>query len=100
MLGIRNLENMQVLINNLISHQNSEYLNAIVNVSKHRYVIVPQYSISFVKDEYGYKFSSFTFNKKDYEEKKIHEFILEEYERESKLVIEIENELIKYLKVN
>jgi hypothetical protein len=91
-------KNLINLIDELNIHLNSKFLNAIVNISKHRYVIFPKFYVEMSKDWFGYKFLPFEYESEKYEEKKIHEFILEEYDRQLKLDIEIKNELIRYSK--
>lgn len=91
-------KNLINLIDELNIHLNSKFLNAIVNISKHRYVIFPKFYVEMSKDWFGYKFLPFEYESEKYEEKKIHEFISEEYDRQLKLDIEIKNELIRYSK--
>ncbi|MCG3677892.1 hypothetical protein [Aliarcobacter butzleri] len=95
---LTNLENLINLIDELNTHPNSNFLNAVVNMSKHRYIIFPLFYVEMSKNWYGYKFLPFEYKGKKHEEKRIHEFILEEYKRELKLEIKIKNELINYLK--
>jgi|GEM_PF-3249227 len=95
---LTNSENLINLIDDFNTHSNSKFLNAIVNISKHRYIIFPRFYVEMSKNWYGYKFLPFEYESEKYEEKRIHEFILEEHERQLKLDIEIKNELIRYLK--
>lgn len=73
-----------------------DYLCEIVNHSKHKYTIEPKFNTNLGKIERICYFDSFTHNK-------LHEkmdaifFINTEYNREAKLIIEIENELITIL---
>lgn len=53
--------------------------NVIINISKHRYIIFPRFYVEMYKDWYSYKFLPFEYENQKYEEKRIHEFILEEH---------------------
>ncbi|MGE4444986.1 MAG: hypothetical protein AB7E37_08485 [Candidatus Altimarinota bacterium] len=81
------------LMEELMEHDNFKYLNANVNHSKHRSLISLCYSISFIDDWHGHKFISFNYKGGEYTERNIYDFIIEEYNRESQLVIRIGNEL-------
>lgn len=58
------------LIDDLNTHSNSKFLNAIVNISNHRYVIFPKFYVEMSKDWFGYKFLPFEYESEKYEEKK------------------------------
>lgn len=77
------------LLNVLISHDGFKYLNAIVNHSKHRSIIQPKYSIKFEDEWCGVEFQSFIYNNVNYEIKKVDEFMVTEYNRDSHLIVSI-----------
>jgi hypothetical protein len=74
-----------------------DYLCEIVNHSKHKYTIEPKFNTNFTGDiERICYFDNFTHNKKHDKMDAVF-FINTEYNREAKLIIEIENELIRIL---
>ncbi len=74
------------------------YLRAIVNHSKHTYTIEPKRKLSFSPNAHQrFYFEEFKYSDILYKEIDAEFLINSEYNRESKLIIEIENELINIL---
>ena len=86
------------LLADLVDNDNFDYLVANVNHSKHKYNIEPSITVapqetSPIKCE----FSQFSHHEITYPKKNADEFIQEEFGRELKIIIQIENELIQIL---
>lgn len=82
-------EKLSKLLNELMLHDDFVYLNAIVNYSKHRSIIKPDYSINLEEEWSGIIFKEFTYGKHPYERKKADDFMVAEYSRESQLIVSI-----------
>lgn len=76
-----------------------KYLCDISNHSKHKFIIESKATTNLNNKKFNRnsKFFGFTQKNNDYKEMDIDTFIKKEYEREAKLIIEIENELISIL---
>ena len=86
------------LLVDLVDNDNFDYLVANVNHSKHKYNIEP--SITVAPQEASpikCVFSQFSHHKITYPKKNADEFIQEEFNRELRIIIQIENELIQIL---
>lgn len=86
------------LLNELINHDDFEYLNAYTNHSKHRHIINPIFNLGIPDiKKFGFYFDAFKYDKNDYEKRKVDEFLTNEYNREFQIIIQIENELINII---
>lgn len=90
--------NLLNLLIDLTEHDDFKYLNAYTNHSKHRHIVNPLFNlgISNIK-EFGFSFDAFEYKNKKYCRRKVDDFLINEYNRESKLIIQIQNELIELL---
>lgn len=81
------------------THQYLQYLEDIVNHSKHRYTIEPKFKTYDLKrpQERSCYFEAFTKDGRSHKKMDAIFFINTEYNREAKLIIQIENELISIL---
>lgn len=80
------------------AHQYLQYLEDIVNHSKHRYTIEPKFKTNLKRpQERSCYFEAFTKDGRFHKEMDAIFFINTEYNREAKLIILIENELISIL---
>ena len=96
--GFVNLKNQ---MNQFSNHDDYKYLTSYINHSKHRYHIEPQMTWHFVGDKhYTVQFSGFVFKGNNYPPCDAEEFLIREYDRESRLIVKIENELINILGQN
>lgn len=86
------------LLFELIENDDFRYLGAIVNHSKHKYNIKPSITVSPMEEpSVKCSFSEFSFHDIDYPEKDTDNFFKTEFNRELKLILRIENELINIL---
>lgn len=86
------------LLNELINHNDFEYLNAYTNHSKHRHIVNPIFNLGIPDiKQFGFSFDDFKYKKKTYEKRKVDEFLTNEYNRELQIIIQIENELINII---
>ncbi|QHG91075.1 hypothetical protein CVO_04115 [Sulfurimonas sp. CVO] len=88
-------EQLKNLLKALIEHDDYKYLEAIVNHSKHRYLI--NHDLTIAGNTATYFFDSFKYGEKYYEKCVVNDFIEREYNREVRLIMQIENELINIL---
>ena len=98
-INIPHYEVLFELLESLTNNDDFKYLNAYTNHSKHRHIVNPNFNIGInnVK-EFGFSFDTFKYKEKHYEKRKVDNFLTSEYNREFKLIIQIENELISILK--
>lgn len=91
-------ENLLKLLIHLVENEEFQYLCDLVNHSKHKYTIEPKFKTNFTgKIERVCYCDEFSQAGNSHEKKDIELFIIVEYAREAKLIIQIENELIKIL---
>ncbi len=89
------------LLVDLIENDNFKYMVANVNHSKHKYNIEPSITVSPQKEpSVTCSFSQFSFHGIVYPEKDTDNFFKTEFNRELKLILYIENELIDILNRN
>ncbi len=84
------------LLDELIAHEGYIYLNALANHSKHRSIVSLGINFNFKKSGNERKelvFPRFSYEGTDYTERKVYEFLEAEFDRQSKLIIDIGNEL-------
>ena len=80
------------------AHQYLQYLEDIVNHSKHRYTIEPKFKTNLKRPiERSCYFEAFEKDGRSHKEMDAIFFINTEYNREAKLIMQIENELINIL---
>lgn len=87
---------LHTLVTELKSHNDYEYLNALVNHSKHRSLINADMRLNLQKAGLEMKelvFPTFEYNEKTYPEKPALKFLQNEFDRQSKLIVIIGNEL-------
>ena len=86
------------LLVDLVDNDNFDYLVANVNHSKHKYNIEPSITVA-PQEALPIKcdFSQFSHHNAKYPKKNADEFIQEEFNRELRIIIQIENELIQIL---
>ncbi len=95
---VNDYKNLKNLLDEFSSHNDYKYLVSYVNHTKHRFHIEPKITYYFtVNKDYIAEFEEFDFKGNKYEKQNIEEFLLREFNREQKLIIEIENELINIL---
>jgi hypothetical protein len=85
-----------ILLNELQTGGHYEHLNALSNHSKHRSIVRSLLNEDFTKDissRHSLKISNFKYRGTSYPEVSVRKFIASEYERCSKLVIDIGNAL-------
>lgn len=86
------------LLNKLTNHEDYEYLNAYTNHSKHRHIVNPIFNLGIPDiKQFGFSFDAFEYRNNNYKKRKVDEFLTSEYYRESKIIIQIGNELIKII---
>lgn len=86
------------LLVELTENDDFKYMVANVNHSKHKYNIEPSITVSPIKEpSVTCSFSKFSFHGKKYPEKDTDDFFKTEFNRELKLILHIENELIDIL---
>jgi hypothetical protein len=84
------------LLKELIEHEEYKYLADVVNHSKHRSIIEPFFNVNLKKPEgehHEIKFRSFNFNGVSYSQRLAFDFMEPEFDRQSKLIIAIGNEI-------
>lgn len=96
---VDDFKNLKNLLSEFSDSGDYKYLTSYVNHSKHRYHIEPQITWHFTDNKhYNVQFNSFLFKGTKYPSCDVEEFLNREYNRESRLIIKIENELINILK--
>jgi hypothetical protein len=88
-------EQLKNLLKELIEHDDYKYLEAIVNHSKHRYLI--NHDLTIAGNTTTYFFDAFEYKEINYKKCVVNDFIEREYNREVRLIMQIENELINIL---
>ncbi len=92
---------IDTLLVDLIENDNFNYMVANVNHSKHKYNIEPSITVSPMEEpSVACSFSQFNFHGKDYPKKDTDTFFKTEFNRELKLILHIENELIRILEIS
>ena len=98
---LNNYKNLKKLLVDFSSHDDYKYLTSYVNHTKHRFHVEPKVTYHFTGNKhYSAQFERFSFKNKEYSEQDVDKFINREYNREAKLIIMIENELISILESN
>jgi len=95
------LNSLDAMLDKLITHDDYEYLSALVNHSKHRSIIDSYFNVNLRKhgkDMQEIKFRNFEYDGKEYPSRLVYEFIESEFERESLLIIDIGNEVNRIVK--
>lgn len=96
--NINQYNNLSLLLEKLIENSDFKHLDAIVNTSKHRYLINSDFTIS---DNFAtYFFDSFKYKETDYQKCIVNDFIEREYNREKEFFIKIGNEIIEILQLH
>lgn len=93
-------ESTVAAIETLIQSDDYQYLNAAVNLSKHRRVVVPYLPPVWDDSEREapeFSFKQFTYVEKEYEPRTIRNAVVPIYEGLTKLVIEVGNEINAHL---
>lgn len=94
-------ENLKNLMNAFSNHDDYRYLISYVNHAKHRYHIEPKITYYFVGEKHHTaEFEEFEFKGNQYQKQNVEEFLFREYNREQKLILQIENELINILQID
>ncbi len=83
--------NLVKLISILIENESYKYLNAAVNHSKHRNLIstYPMIDFNEIEKDFKFVFTRFEYKNKIYEQRGILDFVELEYDRQSRLIVEI-----------
>lgn len=91
--------NLVKLLTELTENDDFKYLNAYNNHSKHRHIVNPSFNLGVPdKKQFGFSFDAFVHERKKYCRRKVDDFLINEYNLESKLIIQIQNELIELLR--
>jgi len=80
----------------IVAHEDSAYLRALVNLSKHRSLVKPMLWVDMTgksEDSFQFKFPSFVHNKAPYPEREMLPFLQSELKRISEIVIDTGAEL-------
>jgi hypothetical protein len=84
------------LLKEIIEHSEYKYLADVVNHSKHRSIIKPFFNVNLKKPEgehHEIKFRNFSFKGALYSQRLVFDFMEPEYDRQSKLIIDIGNKI-------
>jgi hypothetical protein len=96
---LKHIKNATGLISDLekmMSHEDNQYLNSLVNHSKHRANIAPKLSYELNNsgaDIYKFSFQEFEYDDITYEKKLADPFLNSMYDHQSQLIIEIGNKI-------
>jgi len=92
--------NLKKLLEDFSGHNDYKYLISYSNHTKHRFHIDSKLTFHFTQDKhYTAIFEKFSFKGNSYTEQAIESFLVREFNREQKLIIAIENELINILQM-
>lgn len=97
----REYKEIKVGLDELINHQDYEYLTALANYSKHRSIVSLNFNFNLRRSATEMKelvFPSFTYDGTCFRATSAYQFLESEFNRESKLVLEIGNEINRILK--
>ncbi len=96
--NIKTYTNLKKLLQAFTEYSDYNYLTSYVNHNKHRFHIDSKLMFHFTGNKhFTASFEAFNYKGKSYEMQEIDAFILREYNREQKLILEVENELINIL---
>lgn len=87
-------------IDELISHQDYEYLSALANHSKHRSIVSLNFNFNLRQTDAGMKelvFPSFRYGQTCYRATPAYPFLESEFNRQSRLVVEVGNKINRLL---
>lgn len=91
------------MIQSLIDHEGFEYLEALVNHSKHRSIVEPFFNINLREQGENMKemkFRDFTYREKKHPARLVYDFLESEFDRQSELVVNIGNEINRLVQKN
>ncbi len=95
-------DSLKIKCDSLINNDEFKYLASIVNCSKHRNLITTRFWINLDQNkEYGMQnleFTEFIFNERTHDQKRVAEFIKNEYSRIKPLVVEIGIEINNFVR--
>jgi hypothetical protein len=98
---IKNENHSSIIVDKMENLQFSEefkYLNAFINITKHRSLVPVNYSLNFIEERYGLKFNDFKYDGDEFQPKWAEEFTGVEFEKLLNMFQKIGIELNEYLK--